>query len=249
MPLGDLMQAVNEQLDVQARAWLGSRGIEVPPAGITLGLAPWRLSPAARKVLKEFYLARFALAVGGQLEFHATESLNWAREYGATYTELGKAIGLPRQSVQRKWGIRQVERDAALNAIADAVATLGPPGGLPDSIWQAVPLVDNYDPEAGLSAALVSVEHGTGSSPNQVLLFSYGKYLGPATDQDLGFTRLLRPMSKDKMVAIEFKIPGSSNAGPPKALYTARFAWRDDELVWFGELPPGVTSSIAKRGY
>ncbi|WP_192804602.1 LppP/LprE family lipoprotein [Rhodococcus erythropolis] len=249
MPLGDLIQAVDEQLDAHARAWLEGRGIEVPPVGEAYGSSPWGLPPAARNVLKDFYLARFALAVAGKLELHASESLNWSRECGATYTELGQAIGLPRQSIQRKWGIKQAEKDAALNTIADAVATLDPPVGLPDSRWQSTPLAHNYDPESGLSAALVSVERGTGSSPNQVLLFNYGKYLGPATDQSLGFTRLLQSLSKDKMVAVEFKIPGPVSAGPPKALYTARFAWRNEELVWFGDLPPGVTSSIARRGY
>lgn len=249
MPLGDLMQGVSEELDRQVEAWLRNRNVELPSAGTKYGQAPWRLTPAARDVLKNYCLARFALSVAGKLDYHAGESLNWAREYGATYTELGQAIGLPRQSVQRKWGIRLFEREAALNAIAAAVATLDPPAGLPDVVWLPTPMEDNYDPEAEVSAAQVSIEGGTGGSPNQVLLFRKGEYIGPATDQALGYTRFLQAMSKDKMIAIEFKIPGSPAAGPAEALYTARFGYRDGALVWFGELPPNVTSSIAKRGY
>ena len=56
-------------------------------------------------------------------------------------------------------------------------------------------------------------------------------------------------MCKLQMVAVEFKVSDASDGTLSEALYTARFAWRNEELVWFGDLPPGVTSSIAHRGY
>lgn len=250
MPLGDLMRDIESVLDATARSWMQKRGVDLPPASQPVRAAAWAVSPAVRTQLKNLHLTRFALAFAGQLEFHTADGLHWAREYGASYTELGSAIGMTRQGVQRKWGIRQEEKDAATKKIADAVDTLKPPFENLDTKWHATPIEHNYDPEAALSGALVSVENATASSPNQLLLFHYETFLGPATDQNLAFTRLLLPMCKLQMVAVEFKVSDASHGTQSEeALYTARFAWRNDELVWFGDLPPEVTSSIAHRGY
>jgi hypothetical protein len=249
MPLGDLMRGIDELLEKQARVWLEQKEMPVP-ASEQVGVPAVSVPPAVRDQLKVFYLAQFCLAVGGQLDYHARASLERARFYGATYTELGRSIGMTRQGIQRRWGVTDEERDAALQAVADAVDTLPPPlPTLPEVRWRTKPLAHNYDREAPLSAALVSVEGGTGSSPNQVLLFRRGKYLGPVTDIAYGFTDLVLPMSKDNMVAVQFKLPGSDHAGPSAAIYTARFTWRDERLLWFGELLPGATSSIAECGY
>lgn len=249
MPLGDLMDDVGEVLDKWMGLWLTNRDLPAPTAE-ELKTPPWKVSPALRDQLKTAYLARFALAFAGQLEHHARESLNRARDFGATYTEMGEAIGMSRQGVQRRWGITPEERDRALNTIAEAVAKLQARTEDPALRWNVTPIAHTYDPEATLSAALVAAGDDIDQSPKQVLIFRDGKYIGPALDQNLTSLRLEISASGMRWIAIEVRQPVPDN--PFSAVYTARFMLKngkDGELLWFGDLPDGVTSSIATCGW
>lgn len=249
MPLGDLMARVDDVLNESLRSWLKSRDLPAPTDD-ELRTPPWKVAPALRDQLKTAYLARFALAFAGQLEHHTRESLNRARDFGATYTEMGEAIGMTRQGVQRRWGTTPEERDRALNTIAEAVATLQSQTEDPTLRWNVTPIAHTYDPEATLSAAIVAAGDDIDQSPKQVLIFRDGKYVGPAIDQNLRLLRLEISASGMRQVAIEIREPVRDS--PFSAVYTARFMLKDGKsgkLLWFGDLPAGVTSSIAECGW
>ena len=249
MPLGDLMDDVTEVLDKQMIRWLEDRDLPAPSPK-ELKTPPWKVSPALRDQLKTAYLARFALAFAGKLEHHTRESLDRARDFGATYTEMGEAIGMTRQGVQRRWGMTPEERDRALNTIAKAVANLQEHTADPALRWNVAPIAHTYDPEATLSAAIVAAGDDIDQSPKQVLIFRDGKYVGPVIDQNLASLRLEVSASGMRWVAIEVREPAPD--GQSSAVYTARFMLKngkDGELLWFGDLPDGVTSSIATCGW
>lgn len=132
--------------------------------------------------------------------------------------------------------------------IADAVATLAPYPSLPDAAWSTEPIAHNVSTESDLSAALVTLEGATVSSPVHVLLFHRGKYLGTATDQAAPGVHLLDSASTNTEVAIEFRQLGTPHADPPVRIDTTVFRWLDDRAQWFGTLPEGLTSSVAHGG-
>lgn len=249
MPLGDLMKDVGDVLNKTMTQWLESRDLPAPSPD-ELQVPPWKATPALRDQLKTAYLARFALAFAGQLEYHTRESLERARDFGATYTEMGEAIGMTRQGVQRRWGTTPEERDRALNTIAEAIANLQKLTQDPALRWNTTPIAHTYDPEATLSAAIVAAGDDIDQSPKQVLIFRDGKYVGPALDQNLTSLRLEISASRMRQVAIEVRDPVPDS--PFSAVYTARFMLKngkDGELRWFGDLPVGVTSPIATCGH
>ncbi|WP_424064781.1 LppP/LprE family lipoprotein [Mycobacterium sp.] len=63
-----------------------------------------------------------------------------------------------------------------------------PPQGWP---WGHEPqsILGNFDPCATLSVALITVEMGTRSSPEQALLFHDGNYVGTATQRRMASCR------------------------------------------------------------
>jgi hypothetical protein len=138
---------------------------------------------------------------------------------------------------------------SAQAAITAAVAILAPYPTLPDASWSTTALQHNFSREAELSAALVTLEHATISSPVHILLFHHGQFLGTATDHAQPGVHLLPSRSTSSVVTIEFREPGTPQAGPPTAIRTAWFQWSEDTVQWFGHLPPEVTSMTATRGF
>ena len=132
--------------------------------------------------------------------------------------------------------------------IADAVATLAPFPSLPEAKWSTDPIEDNVSSDSELSAALVTLEGATISSPIHVLLFHRGKFLGTATDQAIPGVQLLDNASTSTEVAIAFKELGTPHAGQPTWTGTATFRWLDSRVYRSGELPYGITSSFPRRG-
>ncbi|GAA13366.1 hypothetical protein GOALK_072_01690 [Gordonia alkanivorans NBRC 16433] len=201
--------------------------------------------------LKAAFLARFALAFAGQLEHHASESLSRARDFGATYTEMGSAIGMTRQGVRRRWGITPEVHNRALNTIAQAVEDLQSKNNDPALRWKATPIAHTYDPEATLSAALIEEVDGTDRPVRQILIFRDGRYIGPAVDRNLKSLCLAVSVSRATQVAIEARdLKYDADDDLRKStIYTARLMLKGDKLRWSGELPEGVASPIAQCGW
>ncbi|WP_404316508.1 LppP/LprE family lipoprotein [Prescottella equi] len=251
LPLKNLIDRTDGTLDDLVSGWLASQG-EDPPSDNEIARDRLReviVDPAAVGRLRRFHVARFALATAASMDYHAGTALEAAHRYGASYQELGNSIGATRQYVQRKYGVTAAERDAVTKAIADAVATLEPFPSLPDAKWSTNPLAHNVSTESDLSAALVTLESATVSSPVHVLLFHRGKYIGTATDQATAGVHLLGSASTNSAVTIEFRQLGRPHAGPPTRIDTALFRWRDGQVQWFDTLPEGLTSSVARCGY
>ncbi|MEV3966107.1 LppP/LprE family lipoprotein [Nocardia sp. NPDC050193] len=251
LPVHHLIDRTHRTLDDLALAWMHARGDQAP-TGAEIERDRRRetiLTADARNRLRGYHIARFALAASAKFDHHARCALEDAQRYGATYQQLGAPLGLSRQLVQRRYGVTVAERAAADKAIADAVQTLAPFPALPDARWSATPIAHNFSTETELSAALVTLENATASTPVHILLFHYGQYLGTGTDDAQPDVHLLATASTNSVVTIEFHEPGTPHAGPHQAIHTARFRWLDDRVQWFGTLPPEVTSSTAACGY
>jgi hypothetical protein len=117
-----------------------------------------------------------------------------------------------------------------------AVGLFAPYKGF-DWEWHEVPIDGNYDPDATLSATLHTVKRATASSPTNIALYHKGKYVGQGTPEAGAFVSLRHDECTDDTVAVRFKIPGSSHAGPPKSLHNVDFVWRKDRVFWSGDWP------------
>lgn len=193
-----------------------------------------------------------AVAVG--LGRQQRDCLDAARQFGSTYTQLSKVTGYLRQSIQQRWGLTDRELRDARSAVADAISVLPPPISNSDAQWRLVPDRHNYDPEAQLWAAEISIEGATGSSPKQVLLFQKQKFLGPVTNADtdvsFAYTEMLTAGYTNSSVRVQFKIkdPAQHNAAPADEHLTVLYRWMDGEVVHFGDDLPAGATSFARDG-
>jgi hypothetical protein len=104
--------------------------------------------------------------------------------------------------------------------------------------WNGTPIDSNYNPCADLSTVLVMIEHGTGSSPMQALMFHRGTYLGTGTSKAYGFTSLDAARSTDNTVVLDYKTPGECNACAPAAVTSVRYQWQGDHVEMLDPPPP-----------
>lgn len=95
----------------------------------------------------------------------------------------------------------------------------------------------NFDPDATLSAASITVEEATASSPTHVLLFNKGTFRGQGTPEAGAFVTILKDESTDDTLVVQFKIPGESHAGPPKSLHRIEYKSIDGTIYWSGDWP------------
>jgi hypothetical protein len=122
--------------------------------------------------------------------------------------------------------------------IPSAVKSLGPAFRTMNVAWASMPYDGNYDPCATLSTALVTIEHATGSSPNQALFFHYGEYLGTATWYPYAFTSLDKQQTTDDTVVLDYKDGRdvcTACAGPVNAV---RYQWTGDRVQMLDPPPP-----------
>lgn len=259
LPLGPLMDDIDGLLTKHTYATLRRRGMQPPGDQIILLSRRASLSPQQRDQLRNFYTVRFAIAVTAGIRYQQRENLDSARRFGATYAELSKATGYSRQSIQQRWGLTERELRDARTAIADAVAVLPPPLSHPaDARWSVEPDRHNYDPEADLWAAEVSLEGATGGSPKQVLLFHRNEFLGPATsaetDSNFPGTELVLAGCTSSNARVQFQIknrtnPNASPPPPPQIVnLTSLYRWIDGGVVRYGDDLPAGATSFARDG-
>lgn len=129
----------------------------------------------------------------------------------------------------------------ATTAVENAVATLAAPSGLPDARWDArYAITATYQPCAALSAVVVPIEGATASSPNAILLFHEGRYLGTATKEQYAFAPDVARESDDVIaVTYHWVKPGESDA-QASGRTRATFTWDASagKVVMNGGVPP-----------
>jgi hypothetical protein len=96
----------------------------------------------------------------------------------------------------------------------------------------------NYNPCASLSAVIITVEQGTGSSPNQAMLFHNGDYVGTGTSKAYAFTSLNAAQTTDDTVALNYKDGRNVCTACPGPITTVRYQWQGDHVAMLDPAPP-----------
>ena len=107
-----------------------------------------------------------------------------------------------------------------------------------DAPWTQTAYAGNFDPCATLSAALVTVEGATGSSPDHALLFHYGEYVGTATSVAYPFTSFDATRSTDAMVVLDYKDGRNVCTACDGPRVAVRYQWKDDDVEMLDPAPP-----------
>jgi hypothetical protein len=96
----------------------------------------------------------------------------------------------------------------------------------------------NHNPCATLSAVIITIESGTGSSPEQALLFHNGNYVGTGTAKTYGFMSLNAGLTTDDTVAIDYKDGRHVCTACPGPITTVRYQWQGDHVAMLDPAPP-----------
>jgi LppP/LprE lipoprotein len=96
----------------------------------------------------------------------------------------------------------------------------------------------NYNPCATLSAVIITIEQGTGSSPEQALLFHKGDYVGTGTSKAYGFTSVNAAQTTDDTVALNYKDGRNVCTACPGPVTTVRYQWQGDHVAMLDPAPP-----------
>lgn len=111
----------------------------------------------------------------------------------------------------------------------------------PDLPWVAAePDRETWDACAPLSYAVATLEGGTASTPNHILLFHGGEFIGTATADAYGFFPEIQQLSDTAItVTYRYPLPGEPNAAPTGEA-VATYAWDEatQSVVMDGDLPP-----------
>lgn len=126
-------------------------------------------------------------------------------------------------------------------ALESALPQLAPFPDLPDLPWVAAePDRETWDSCAPLSYAVATLEGGTASTPNHILLFHGGEFVGTATTDAYGFFPEVQQLS-DTLITVTYRypLPGEPNAAPSGEA-VATYAWdaATQSVVMDGGLPP-----------
>lgn len=134
--------------------------------------------------------------------------------------------------------------DTATVAVRQAAAALTRPiPAVPSARWDPTHAdTSAYDPCAALSWAVLSVTDGTPSSPNAILLFHDGAFLGTATSTQYPFEpTVTRSSAASIAVTYRYVRAGDANADPSGTTH-ATFTWdaRTRTVRMGGTVPPDV---------
>lgn len=118
------------------------------------------------------------------------------------------------------------------------------PTFLPDRAWAPTMAgTSTYDPCAPLSWITVVIEGATVSSPNHIMLFHRGEFLGTATKIAYGFTPKVERIDDGTIqVTYRYLLDGEANAFA-SGQAVATFAWdaSSESVTMTGEVPPDGT--------
>ncbi|MFI7664590.1 LppP/LprE family lipoprotein [Nocardia sp. NPDC049526] len=107
------------------------------------------------------------------------------------------------------------------------------------SPWFADPqsFQGNFDPCANLSIVIVTVAGATVSSPNHVLMFHKGMFIGTATREAYAFVQFNPTRTSDDNIGLTYKTPGSCNACADGVYYQVDLHWNGQGVDLIGQLP------------
>ncbi|MFI1918462.1 LppP/LprE family lipoprotein [Nocardia sp. NPDC020380] len=136
--------------------------------------------------------------------------------------------------------------------IHDAAATLAPVQNSPGSTWQWGLPPSGAAPDANticspLSAALVTIQGATASSPMQALLFHNGTYVGPATPEWNAFISVDKSRTTADTVGLRYMIPGTCDACSDGTFYCVQFHWDGQQVITIGK-PPEIVNGTSTPG-
>lgn len=110
-----------------------------------------------------------------------------------------------------------------------------PAFGLP---WSSVPVDSNYDSCADLSTMVVTIEGGTGSSPEQALMFHRGEFLGTGTSKSYAFTGIDHAASTNDTVVLTYKDGRRVCTACDGPRVRVRYQWQGDHVEMLDPPPP-----------
>ncbi|GGG00536.1 hypothetical protein GCM10007304_13080 [Rhodococcoides trifolii] len=105
------------------------------------------------------------------------------------------------------------------------------------SAWR---LDEQGDPCATLSWATASIVDATGSSPETVLFFHDGRYLGTTTSRPYAFTSVAEQTDDTVTVQYKWLNPDDANANPTGGPALVRYRWNGSSVEMLDELPDEV---------
>jgi hypothetical protein len=95
----------------------------------------------------------------------------------------------------------------------------------------------NYNPCSPLSAVIITVEQGTGSSPEQAMLFHNGSYVGTGTSKAYAFTSVNPAQTTDDTVALNYKDGRNVCTACPGPITNVRYQWQGDHVAMLDPAP------------
>lgn len=122
-------------------------------------------------------------------------------------------------------------------ALGSALSQMAPDPtfGLP---WSSTPVDSNYDSCADLSTIVVAIEGGTGSSPEQALMFHRGEFLGTGTLKPYAFTSIDHAASTNNTVALLYKDGRYVCTACDGPRVRVRYQWQGDHVEMLDPPPP-----------
>lgn len=122
-------------------------------------------------------------------------------------------------------------------ALGSALSQMAPDPtfGLP---WSSVPVDSNYDSCADLSTMVVTIEGGTGSSPEQALMFHRGEFLGTGTLKSYAFTAIDHTASTNDTVVLTYKDGRHVCTACDGPRVRVRYQWQGDHVEMLDPPPP-----------
>lgn len=127
--------------------------------------------------------------------------------------------------------------DLAADEVTQAIAQVPLPN--PDWPWDTGYRYGNYDRCAALSGVTLIIEGATASSPMQVLLFSYGRYLGTGTSEPYGMAEIDTAASTRDTVVVRYRYlrPWDSGTAGTSGQATVRYRWDGTAVTMLDQLP------------
>ncbi|WP_161795920.1 LppP/LprE family lipoprotein [Corynebacterium pilosum] len=92
---------------------------------------------------------------------------------------------------------------------------------------------EGYDPCAALSWIVVPIYGGTGGSPDQIMLYNYGEFARPATDEVYSFPQAVTRVD-DSTISVTYRFVQDSDPSPRSRGMRKR--GRSSELETFRQL-------------
>ncbi|MDO4685334.1 MAG: LppP/LprE family lipoprotein [Corynebacterium sp.] len=140
-------------------------------------------------------------------------------------------------------GCASLTGQQALEKYIDRVGLPFPaePAG-PDNRWSMNSPTDTYDPCKDLSWIVLEIDRATGSSPDQVMFFNNGVYIGQATEEAFDFSPEVTRIKRDLVqVVMNVIAPGEPTAGYTTSVVSV-YGWNDEtnRFEHYGPLPANV---------